>query len=417
MSAFIQESERIPRGEKLIIAIKERDRLKINNLNLCGDGREILKVWDPTLKNGQGDYKEAQFYVGMPEEVVSLLPGSVILPDAFLNSLGYEDSREDIAREDIAKKLTSIDLGSFDDPTFCYSAKDHDFSLRVLHGSANTHAKEISKLAKDALGDPNGFTPERRAQYQKEVFEATGSILAYKSDHLFRIVEDCLASGDSIVGILTTLARMTKIGELEQLNSVRIDVAVATTQGVFLLKEFARQNGIKLDINVGYLAYGLSEGIPVQDKEHNVEVRDHANYIVYPLELAEEMGLAEFEYVVGDMGDAFKSMDNSFDERCPWNKLRCDDQHNDNKASQNELFKNNEIDPLKPTILFLANGGWAMRAFLRYIKIKDENADLFAEYNELVVRASRTWSSDPQFGYGVAINMVPEGTLVFLQYS
>jgi hypothetical protein len=156
-----------------------------------------------------------------------------------------------------------------------------------------------------------------------------------------------------------------------------------------------------MEINIGYLAYGLSSGV----RESSLPVPIHANYITYPVEVAAYLSEPKAQeiyslkqqdgncYVVGDMGDAFKSLPEEYDSKYPWNQFR-EDPHGDRNSQGPNLFG---FRPGQKTAAYMANGGYFMRSLYRYVH-PDETI------GEWVVSAKRIWSDDPKYGYGVLIN-------------
>jgi hypothetical protein len=348
-------------SKSLLKTLKTPNLLTFSNLTIHGNGVDKVLIKDPAQPAGR-QIREGDFFITLPKNLADVLPGSVL------------------DKEDFVKEV------------------NQNFSLQVFYTPTNSHALKISKLA----AIPNGFDdPRVRADYQQQIFSVMRPILALQSGGGLRIVEDCLASGDTIVGILTLLAGKSQIPIKGK--KIRIDVAVATTQGTFVLKKFAEQNNLRIEINVGYLAYGLSEG------EKKEGVRLHANYIIYPEEILKQLPKKiRFElnnyrvndrniYVVGDMGDAAKSLPKDFDEKYPWNKYR-NDNHGDKKAQKKTA---NVFNHKKPSIIYLTNGGFLMQAYFDYLNNR-------SKYNNLVFSAKRVWSDDAIYGYGVLIRGIPQ---------
>ncbi len=404
------------RGETLLRILDTLDLLAIPNLKIHGDGVDKIQVHDPA-QPAREELREGDFFVTLPKNIAEVLPGSSLGSKAFLKEIqGNHD-------EDTTSRL----LGNFEgkEGNLALSKHNEGFQLNVFHGSTNGRALEISRLAfkgteltaklKDLedrgqsqsidFVSKNNEYQRTRGDYQKQVAEIMEPILKHKQDDLnnpnvFRIIEDCLASGDTIVGVLSLLSEKSRVDFGDK--KIRIDVAVATTQGVLVLKKFAKDNNLNLELNVGYLAYGLSQG----EKKDGVKM--HANYITYPPEIVDrltpEMGekLKRYCYVVGDMGDLFRSMENSFDDQYSLNRLRTDS-HGDREQVE-ESVVSRQIDLLKPMVLFFANGGYFMRALWKSI-YPDSNI------NEIIFSAKRTWSDDPAYGYGVLIYDLPEEIL------
>lgn len=338
--------------------------------------------------------RDGQFFVSMRREVVQEIVGSTLNPDSFLKSLGVAD------RAMLESNLLSSSMGATDNPVLKLTSEDRDFSLTVMHGSFNGRAMSISRLATQNLDDE-----PVRAKYQSEVFELMKPILRKQSNYDIRIAEDCIASGDVIAGVKTALAKIRP--DLKQ-KLIRIDVAVATTQGILLLKKFAKDNNFNLEINAGYLAYGLSSG----NKTDDPEAREHANYITYPQSVIDKAPLDVKKsleslrqddgnvYVVGDMGDAAKSVHIDSDGRYPWNRFR-----NDNHGTRkNEDMDESEerLDETKPVDIFLKRGGFFIKSLVDYMADstgqKKKQSTMFF--------GNRVWATAPH-GYGVLINGLP----------
>lgn len=291
--------------------------LKTTRIQVFGDGSLPITVIDPA-KPYEEQKCTGDYFVRLPESLAAILPGSVVLPEEFLKEIGVK-----VKREYWSRRLIGRVYGNEKHPVFSF--QEENFLLRVFHGSTNPHALNLTRLA----AVKNGFANEKiRADYQREQRLLIQLMLNLTSVSYFRIIEDCIASGDTIMGVLTLLNRQRKVPKG---GKVRIDVVVSTTQGILILKEFAKQNNLSLEINAGYLAYGLSKGRKILQSS----ARIHANYLVYPQELLEllpEETATELErlksddniYVVGDMGDAAKRLRQNWNKKYPWNRLRTD---------------------------------------------------------------------------------------------
>ena len=372
-------------GRDIIIAGMNTINLSITNLQLEGDGKEKLTVSDPT----QVKSRNGQFYVSMPSQLTSELIGSICLP--------YE--------------LEQVITGGTLDNTRCISGdisthnnqaqEIHIGNLRVFlyHGSSNTTAIDNSKLAIKGYTDATD-----RARFQSNIAALLRPVFEHKSEYDVRIIEDCIASGDSLIGIMAFLKR--KCTSLS-VKKVRIDVVVATIQGILLLSRFASQNNLSLELHIGYLAYGLSRGTKVGE----TGVQAHANYITYPKEildlfpwetckeLEQLRGADGYIYVVGDMGDGARSLPHTFDTIHPWNAFREYDMHGERGKQHHQHA--DAISTKEPLHIFLSNGGFLVRSMYRYFSKQDY-------LNEVVISAKRVWSDDEKYGYGVLIDEVPE---------
>ena len=378
------------KGE-LFLRILENTNFKINSLNINGDGVNPLTVTDVSLGKQQG-----QFFVELPKQLSEALPGSYIPPETFLRELPIKSGTNYLSR-----MLLGNNTGTENNQALSHISDN--LTLRVFHGSTNSNALTLTELAVRGFDDK-----ESRAQYQSGLYKLMLPVIRKDSESSLRIVEDCLASGDTIIGVLTTLAEKTNLN----LSRVRIDVAVATAQGILVLKKFAQDNGLEIELNVGHLAFGLSEGKKVRGGW------EHANYITYPDELLRELdkllpvtkkkleGFRDKDgniYVVGDMGDAAKSLPEEHDQNHPWNIFRNDTHGQRNKGKIGDT----EYDHSKPTFVYLTNGGYLMRAYYRHILSQLNPLEI---PSEVVFSAKRRWTEE--YGYGVLLKDLPKEIMV-----
>jgi hypoxanthine-guanine phosphoribosyltransferase len=341
-------------------------------------------VHDPGFPSDKQERK-GQFFVSLKKSLANSLPGTNIKPEIFLSELQINNSIKKILLSDILTVLAKPII----------KHKEKHFTLNIFHGSANIHALGMSQLAVIKSKKDASFSSEnKRAYYQSHLFKILKPIIQYEKNKGFslRIIEDCLASGDTISGILAMIKNETKINI--STNKIRIDVAVATAQGILILRKFAWENKLDFEVNIGYLAYGLSEGIKIDG------VRKHANYIVYPVEMLDQFpkkiknlrSLGGDYSVVGDMGDASRKLSGRFDNKYPWNKNR------DDRPSHGKF------NPSSSTIFYFANGGYLMKAYYDYLNNSPMNL------NQLVFSAKRIWSTN--LGYGVLIYDLDKKLLV-----
>lgn len=350
-----------------------------------------------TLTDEEGRERKGALFISMPEKLTKALPGTYLGVDKFLHELSAEDTT-------VERALLGSYIDSSENPAF--HKKEDGFQLTVHHGATNEHSLKLSRIAKEALG-PNGFmfTDEQRKQYQQAETDLIKPALQneFKDPNGFCVIEDCIASGDSILGLMHILAEKKK---LNAENTFRIDAVVGTTQGILVLRKYAQTLGIKLEINVGYLATGLTEGEPSKNGS-----KKHANYITYFPEFIErlkELGLTqeadqldEYGFTVGDMGDAARKWKVS--------ETTQDDSQIAQINDSNTLGENNEFTladlartiPNMPTHIFLARGGCLMKAMFDVI-----SPSVSYLRNTVGMRASRVWSQDPDKGYGVLVEAI-----------
>lgn len=350
----------------------------IPSLQIFGEENKVLRVPDPSQITG---YREGRFFVRLPQEIVLALPGSKSSPQAFLQWLEIKQNPDIVlsGRKGEKNDILHIDKTSF--------------ALTVSYGSSNDYALRITQLA------AKGFSvADIRAEYQRAMYEVIKASLVETSVYDLRVIDDCIATGDTIIGVVSYLVAKRKM----TIKRVRVDVVCATTQGLSLLYRFASDNDFSLDIHVGYLAYGLSEGKKFLD----TNTYTHANYITYPEGIVEAFSSNVGKvlescrandgsiYVVGDMGDGGKSMPNTFDERYPWNTFR-KDIHGEHRYNEKyAVLPRNERLPMH---VYCANGGYLMQAFYRL-------ANGSSYVNDLLLSAKRVWSTDQTYMYGVIID-------------
>lgn len=396
---------------ELVILIDERPIQKImkilsnpNNLNprVIKPGGESAKV---NLTDEEGAQKEYNRFVVFPLELTKVFPGSYVSPQDFLDELGIHDEVDKKATDILSAKLCSKD-------DLTLKVTGENFGLKVFHGATNKHTLQMSSLAKQGFEDS-----KNRAQYQNAMAHELKPMLEGKKDlnYSVRIFDDCLATGDSIAGYLSYL-----LDEDPQAlaGGVEVDLTAATVQGILFLKAFAEAHNFKLQINVGHLAFGLSQGII--NKEN--DTRQHANYITYPPEIVKmlqdsvqrQLAAAKFEdgniYVVGDMGEAEQGIERWEMESirrevgaenggadgsnyCSWNETRQDPHgYHFNRQERLTLL---DLAGGRPTDVYLARGG-----YLPYALDNKHNPN-FDKTNKVVLAASRVWSQE--HGYGVGI--------------
>lgn len=420
-----------------------------------------FSVPDDTLNGGSGGRRDAQIFVRMNENLAAAMPGSYVSLDEFYNRMAPGKEFNKFKRSMLVGAYVAQEGWS---PAFSteISAQsetgESNFSLQVYHGALNDHALRMSELALDALESDLGFDdPVIRAHYQVELAEVMKPILSKESDYTIRYVEDCGASGDTILGHLAECLRQDSVQDLRT-ERIRIDLAVATAQSVLAIQKFAQDNGLAIELNVGHIAFGLSSGIPSSVEGSNARV--HANYLTYPVQhinmlqndptlvnyqyqvdrlvnlqhrsrewarrtqsaaAGYELPIEDFEnadvYVVGDMGDAGKG----FSEaeililaakgiHLPWNTLRNDPW----SSNPGPAWQMSGFAPEVRTDMYFANGGYLMNALNRHfrpghiVEVNGSPADPNA-VNAVIMSGKRAWSK--QTGYGVVFDKIPQQVL------
>lgn len=336
--------------------------------------------------------EQGQIFIKLPEELARTLPNTFIPPDSFL-----QEFRQEIDSQEKRKLLGDY---VFKDGEYAFASEESNFNLKIFHGSTNPYALNLSKYA-DL--DPND--PQRRMYYQDNLSSIVEPLVKTETDAPLRIVEDCLASGDTLPSVIKTLAEITKLKN--GLGKVTVDVSVATAQGIFLLKKFAQDNKIDIDLNVGFLAFGLSEGIK---REIGYE---HANYIIYHDNLVEkltelfaernkEISALAGKQVVGDMGEYGKILPGINNDQipmvAPWNEFRADSHGSETNGPFTQPIYDESFNQ---HILYLSNGGYLMRAFYHYFNNRDKKN----KFSEVVFSAKRRWTKE--YGYGALLKDIP----------
>ncbi len=388
----VKTEEMRARGEALKTTLKETP-LHVNNLKLNGSLRSRQMLTVHFSDKGQEAEERGQLFVELPGHLPEMLRDSYVSPDSFLDEFARKGDTE------AKRRLLNGDKGNSGNLAF-YSDSE-SLSIKVFHGSTNNNALRLSQLAKEGTVDK----PDNRFNYQMNLAEVIEPVVRTPSDAPIRIVEDCLASGDTVVGVIKAIAEQMKMNG--DATKVTLDVAVATAQGILLLKKFAEDNGIKLDLNIGYMAFGLSSG------QKAVIGFEHANYIVYPEDLIREMeeinpGMAgklkPEDQVVGDMGDFSVLLpERSAADRAiiiaPWNRHRHDSYGGENKKPFREPKFTADANQ---HMVYLTNGGYLMRAFYNYFNDPEGKE----QYSEVAFGAKRRWTKE--YGYGVLLKEIAE---------
>jgi len=418
-----------------------------------------IAIQDDSLNDGLGGERAGQVFMMMPETLARVLPGSHVSPADFVKSMIKPvEGRVTPSYEHKADVLTgsylALDGWSPAFKTEISTGEQTSFKLNVFHGSTNRHAIELSILASWGFKEA-----ETRARYQRELYSVMEPVLAREGDHTIRIVEDCVASADTIMGFL---AEVMAEGSLIKADTgkIRIDVAAITAQGTLVLKKFAEDNNLDIELNAGYMAFTLSEGEP--SRVENSPARVHANYLNYAPEILSRLSSMEkvyilqrlgklsgdvqflgpkrgpsleeidvlliesLVYVVGDMGDAAKGI--SAEEQkaliekygnmlaLPWNTNRTDP-HGDHpgKGESSVLYFDQYVDRMYlpwPLEVYFANGGYLVREFLEYIEgqkygVNSAQDEIVTKriVNKLTISGKRAWSKE---GYGVVIGGIPQ---------
>ncbi len=376
-------------GERFIDLLR-RTSLKMSDLPVVGvQEPRSLKI--NFYQDGKLTPSEGQFFVSMPEKLASQMRGSYISPDVFLANL------KDVDAENVFSHKSSI-IG---DREFsakvmkkAFEYREENFSLNVFHGSTNPNALELTEIARE-LTEKDLDHRLDKIHYQDILAEIVEPIIKTpskpESPPAIKIVEDCLASGDTIIGVLAALQQKTKLTEMTR---VRVDVAVATAQGILLLRKFAQDNGIDLELNVGYMAFGLSKGKKTPGKGY-----EHSNYITYPDDFVEELneqfsnGFDKLKnrQVVGDMGENGQKVE-GLEHLTPWYQ---------------EINKPELRPGQYPVMIFLANGGYLMRGYTHYFL-----GDEAKEFSEVIFSAKRRHDEgtvdQTGLGYGVLLYDMPD---------
>lgn len=348
---------------------------------------------------------KCKYYVKFPDKLTNLFPGSYIPPELFLSEISPERTKEHAG---LASKLLGQEKAeNYQTPIFTQGSEEDKFSINVWNGLTNPDAIELAELAtKDLKNDE-----QSRALYQDRLFNIIRPQL--QNLRTFTPVnngleyhDDCLASGDSIIGDITK--RLQNENEGARLLQYGVSVTIdgpATAQGVLFLKKFAEVNNIKLHLDVGYMAFGLSEG-----NDMGGGVREHANYITHPPEVLSKIAPDSAKkllplkrgddiQVVGDMGTAIQNVSRQImsDMRAKFDRdfNPLFEDREDNYVTGNEgpyvVKMPVHIRDYLPETVYMAKGGFYCYAADKY----------FGQgKNVTMIDASRMWIKD--LGYGAA---------------
>jgi|GEM_PF-3729767 len=404
------------RGERLIKLLGKADPLlRFDQLKLYQSGNGTkLTVTDPATSGGK---RTGDVFVSQPMEMIKLMVDSQLSPRQLLEAL---------EKEDVGGELAGRLINHQYDGTLALDHQEDNFHLQVFGGTANAQSLILSEKAVSA-GDiieklkSGTLTDDERQKLEKQLIEEkkayqkalmeimepiyrldTGSAQDAVQEKQLVIQEDCIASADSITAVLKYLAETQS--SLINDRKIRINVAVTTAQAVLVLRKFAKDNSIDLDIRAGYLGWGLTGG----QQSDRSDVRIHANYIYWTGEAIDEIADQESQAKmqnlqqqhsqvpqVGDMGDMVEDLPEESNETCPWNTGRKELREQLEKGELSDwlvlnakrvwsadtldgesigygtllekLYELTGKEDNKTIFLLLANGGYGMEALYRYI--------------------------------------------------
>lgn len=342
-----------------------------------------IKISGERGKTQSIDGKTGIWKVAMPASFASIINNSSVTTTDFLREFPITHEK---AKQEYPQKILGFDF-SVNPNERVMSAHSGHMHLSVFHGVANTNIARMSELANShEKGEELNAT--ERAEYQKLLSELITPVLQKKSDDgnvEVRFVEDCVATGDTIAAILERIKTFKQEYRKNRLSSIRIDVAVATVQGIMAIKTYAEQNGIsKVEMNVGNLAFGLSENgyiMYASINEQGLRQKTQSGLIDKLKKITNIM-------VVGDMGDASKKLAEKYNTTHGWNKYRKDTwQDTGAKAGEDKsLVEHGQMEKLiqedRNFALFLANGGYLMKAYAEWLDVLDN-------VEEVVIGAKR----------------------------
>jgi hypothetical protein len=401
------------RGEQLIGTLKQ---IK------TGDFPNIVS--GELLTDEFGNSKIWRTFILFNEKLSEVFRGSYISPQRFLKELGITDD-ETINKQQ--NDILSKKLGTINDPTFSYSCEAKNsqkfkFSISVLNGALNEHSLEMTRLAREAndLQKNTIESDENRALYQYHMHESIKENISDQSKPEIGVIfsDDCLASADSAIGKIMELVK-NKDPRIN--HGITINSTTASVQSVLYLKRFCELLGIDLKINVGQLAFGLTNGSP----NENTGRLEHAYYITYPQELLKLLSqyednskiveqLQQCEVMlkgekmiqtVGDMGvlqegikkenmdiirEKYKTVYGS--DFCWWNETREDSHGQHLKTGLLKVFKYGEGDVLS---VYFARGAYLFYEWERKTK------HYFDEIEVNIERASRLCTEEHGYGLGI----------------
>lgn len=201
-------------------------------------------------------------------------------------------------------ELANLDGRPFEDPQLRYKYQNNLAMLcqpLVEKYKKYTDDKTLNVVIERGAILINSFFPVNH----KNLLRVTGKRIKNNSDlgvkfsnftmpenlnkyHKLSIQEDCIATGDTIAGLILMLKN--KGIEFEK---IIVNCPVAAQQGIDFLKKTVKN----LELNIGLFAYGLNQDFYI--------MRDD-------------------KFFVGDMGEWSKILPKNFDRKAVWNKKRLD---------------------------------------------------------------------------------------------
>jgi len=240
-----------------------------------------------------------------------------------------------------------------DHPYVVISTKGELVRVNVFAGMACEPARTLSDIGSSGVS-----ADDKRQAYQEALYKVyapialrprryTRAALQLRSTgRILHENEDCIATGDTLAGVGLLIEKLRKQGPFP-IAGRRIDVAVATLQGLTLLIAEAHRYGLPTEVNVGFIATGLSYGIGPD--------LAHKNYIMHgPGELRD---FGDSLFVVGDMGDAAKKVGGT-----PWDDFRTDGYLDGGAPPEDEYASSNFLKNPGSVSMGYANGGLVMEA-------------------------------------------------------
>jgi len=307
---------------------------------------ETLEVMKPGVVDSEVSVK-------MGQASSEILPGTFIRRCEFVEFLNHASGQTKMAEAD---QLVGQGKGDVGNPIF--TAKRRNGRVEVYAGSNCDEALTISRI-----GDKGEFGDEERQEYQEAYFGISRPLLTnppvetkstFGLDNdprpVFCIDEDCGAT-------MVTLGSVLELtGGVRNLFSViEINVGAMTPQAVIGLIQQLEEGDTPWVIKVGFMGWGLSEGIGSN--------KDHQNYVTL---VDEYTSLAEATLALGDVGEGGRRIKKD----TPWERYARDDYWSREQAKKFTWLELGRGS----VVIGLAYGGLMMGRFRSAAGGQEENA-------------------------------------------
>ncbi len=304
-------------------------------------------------------------------QAFDLLPGTFVDPGEFVDFFEVGGA--------VRGRMESLLLSeiSASRPMVCMNRGN--FFLNIYNGSRCLQARVLS-----ALGSTGNFSDGVREEYQQNFYQLIRPIFNRNTQIITRWNQQVgdrrpiLVENDDVGASIVTLGSSGHIiDEVVGLNHFswrQLNLAEATAHSIAMAALDAERLGIRTEMNVGCVAWGLTEGLGPKG--------EHKNYIATVPGLDGIEGVNIFK--VGDVGDAAKRIRGSC---LPWEHLRQDDYYSREEVRH---FTWTDINASNELRLSYAMGGLMVEGMLQATGIPTPSSVIMA-------RASRQNGEDGSF--------------------